>query len=118
MDGLWDCEALDDLIYRLLRADLEHRIKPLKLLLPVMWAKLVNLQSRNRAFRIGEHTCLDAYRLQQPFKRVTYRYVIVNNIDVWRHSRVSMGNVTRKLAPPESSLLALNWPPLASTRVS
>ena len=55
MDGLWDCDALDDLIYRLLRADLEHSISPLKLLLPVVWAKLVNLQSARRAFRIGEH---------------------------------------------------------------
>ncbi len=54
MQGLWDCEALDALIYRLLRADLEHRISPLKLLWPVLWSKLVNLQSRNRAFRIGE----------------------------------------------------------------
>ena len=55
MQGLWDCEALDTLIYRLVRADLEHRISPLKLLWPVLWAKLVNLQSRSRAFRIGEH---------------------------------------------------------------
>ena len=55
MDGLWDCEAVDQLIYRLLRADLEHSIQPLKLLLPVVQAKLVNLQSRRRAFRIGEH---------------------------------------------------------------
>ncbi len=55
MDGLWDCEVLDDLIYQLLRADLEHRISPLKLLLPVMRAKIVNLQSPRRAFHIGEH---------------------------------------------------------------
>ncbi|HHJ15098.1 MAG TPA: cyclopropane fatty acyl phospholipid synthase [Gammaproteobacteria bacterium] len=55
MQGLWDCEALDTLIYRLLRADLEHRISPLKLLWPVLWSKLVNLQSRNRAFHIGKH---------------------------------------------------------------
>jgi len=55
MDGLWDCEALDELIYQLLRADLEHSISPLKLLIPVVWAKLVNLQSPGRAFRIGEH---------------------------------------------------------------
>lgn len=55
MYGWWDCEALDDLIVRLLRADLEHRIRPLKLLLPVLVSKLVNLQSRSRAFRIGEH---------------------------------------------------------------
>ena len=55
MDGMWDCEALDDLIYRLLRADLEHRISPLKLLIPVIKAKILNLQSSRRAFRIGEH---------------------------------------------------------------
>ena len=55
MDGIWDCEKLDVLIYKLLRADLEHSISPLKLLIPVIWSKLVNLQSRRRAFRIGEH---------------------------------------------------------------
>ena len=55
MDGVWDCEALDELIYQLLRADLEHSISPLKLLLPVIQAKLINLQSPSRAFRVGEH---------------------------------------------------------------
>jgi len=55
MAGLWDCEALDQLIYKALRADLEHKISPLKLLWPVIWSKMVNLQSRKRAFRIGEH---------------------------------------------------------------
>ncbi len=54
MQGLWDCEALDVLIHRLLRADLEHAISPLRLLWPVLWSKLVNLQAKNRAFRIGE----------------------------------------------------------------
>ena len=29
MDGLWDCEALDELIYQLLRADLEHSLPDL-----------------------------------------------------------------------------------------
>jgi len=55
MQGLWDCEALDVLIYKLLRADLEHSISPLKLLWPVLWSKLVNLQGKRRAFNIGEH---------------------------------------------------------------
>ncbi len=55
MDEAWDCQDLDVLIYKLLRADLEKSISPLKLLLPVIWSKLVNLQSRGRAFRIGEH---------------------------------------------------------------
>jgi cyclopropane-fatty-acyl-phospholipid synthase len=55
MDEWWDAEALDDLFFRLIRADLEHRIKPLKLILPVLKAKLFNLQHTRRAFRIGEH---------------------------------------------------------------
>ena len=55
MDEWWDAEALDDLFFRLIRADLEHRIKPLKLILPVLKAKLFNLQHTRRAFRIGEN---------------------------------------------------------------
>ena len=55
MDGQWDCEALDVLIYKVLRADLEHSISPLKLLWPVFQAKLFNLQSKKRAFNIGKH---------------------------------------------------------------
>ncbi len=55
MDGWWDCEHLDVLIHRLVRGGLEEKVRPLRLLLPVAWAMLVNLQSRARAFRIGEH---------------------------------------------------------------
>jgi SAM-dependent methyltransferase len=49
MDGWWDCEDLADGIFRLLRSDLEHAISPLRLLLPVLKAKLVNMQSLRRA---------------------------------------------------------------------
>ncbi len=55
MAGWWDCEALDELIHKLLRADLEHAISPVKLLVPVVLAKLINRQRRSRAFKIGEH---------------------------------------------------------------
>jgi len=55
MEEFWDCEALDELIYQILRADLEHRISPLKLLAPVVWSKIVNIQSYRRAFDIGKH---------------------------------------------------------------
>lgn len=54
MDGWWDCERLDELIYMALRSDLEHRIKPIKVLLPVVFAKFVNRQKHSKAFRIGE----------------------------------------------------------------
>ena len=55
MDGWWDCERLDEMVYMALRADLEHRVKPLKLLLPIVFSKFMNRQARSRAFKIGEH---------------------------------------------------------------
>ncbi|HSH41250.1 MAG TPA: cyclopropane fatty acyl phospholipid synthase [Arenicellales bacterium] len=53
MDGWWECEALDVMIDRLLRADLESRVSPAKLILPVLYAKLVNRQRRSRAFDVA-----------------------------------------------------------------
>lgn len=55
MDGLWECDQIDVFIYKVLRAELEHKISVLSLLWPVLWSKMVNLQSRSRAFNIGKH---------------------------------------------------------------
>jgi len=55
VDGLWECEQIDVFIYKVLRAGLEHRISVWSLLWPMLWSKLVNLQSRRRAFNIGKH---------------------------------------------------------------
>ncbi len=74
MSGWWDCAALDELIHRLLRADLEHAISPVKLLLPFVLSKLINRQRRSRAFKIGEqHYDLgnDLFRSMLD-KRMTY----------------------------------------------
>ena len=56
MDGEWDCDALDELFTRLLRADLGSaamgiaRVK----LIAASSAPLFNLQSKSRAFEVGE----------------------------------------------------------------
>jgi cyclopropane-fatty-acyl-phospholipid synthase len=74
MDGWWDAGALDELIHRVLRAGLEHRVQPLKLLLPVIRAKLLNLQNRKRAWNIGTHHYdigNEMYRLMLD-RRLTY----------------------------------------------
>ena len=74
MEAWWDCEALDVMIDKVLRADLEHAISPYKLLIPFLWSKLVNLQRRSRAFKIGEfHYDLgnDLYQKMLD-KRMTY----------------------------------------------
>jgi cyclopropane-fatty-acyl-phospholipid synthase len=51
MDEWWDCENLEQFIVHVLEADLEHVVSPWKFLLPVIMAKLVNIQSKARTMR-------------------------------------------------------------------
>ncbi|UCD05306.1 MAG: cyclopropane fatty acyl phospholipid synthase [candidate division WOR-3 bacterium] len=55
MDAWWECKALDQFFYRIIRADLEHKVRlHWRLVLKALWARVFNLQSRRRAFQIGE----------------------------------------------------------------
>jgi len=55
MDGWWDCERLDEFFHRLLRAELDTKVKPWRDAARVLRARLLNLQKPIRAFRIGQH---------------------------------------------------------------
>jgi len=55
MDAWWDCAELDQFFFRVLRANLQEKIKQnWRLILGVVAARIFNLQSRRRAFQIGE----------------------------------------------------------------
>lgn len=57
MDGWWDCEALDELFDRALRADFDRRLSRLarlRLAGEALRHRLFNLQSSPRAFQVGE----------------------------------------------------------------
>ena len=55
MDGWWDCAKLDEFFSRVIRAQIQNNIKKnWGLVYQVILARLLNLQSRNRAFQIGE----------------------------------------------------------------
>lgn len=57
MDGLWETESLDELINRLLRADVEEKLSGwarFRLLGEAIRQNLFNLQSRRRAYQVGE----------------------------------------------------------------
>jgi cyclopropane-fatty-acyl-phospholipid synthase len=55
MDGWWDCEQLDGFFFRLLRSEAESNVKKNRdLLFQVLLARLFNMQSKSRAFQIGE----------------------------------------------------------------
>lgn len=82
MDGWWDCKAIDQFFFRVLRADLGSKIKPnAKLVLEILKAKLFNLQSKSRAFIVGEkHYDIgnDLYAAMLD-KRMTYTCAYWNN---------------------------------------
>lgn len=55
MDGWWDCQDLDQFFYKLLSADLDKSVKiNFELITQILKAKILNLQSENRAFEVGE----------------------------------------------------------------
>lgn len=57
MDGMWECDRLDQLFHRLLSIDAEERIggwSKLRLLGEILRHSLFNLQSNRRAFQVGE----------------------------------------------------------------
>jgi cyclopropane-fatty-acyl-phospholipid synthase len=54
MDGDWEAERLDVFFAKVLRARLDRGAVPLRLWLPALGARLRNLQSVRRAWRVGE----------------------------------------------------------------
>jgi cyclopropane-fatty-acyl-phospholipid synthase len=55
MDGWWDCEAIDQFIYRVLKANLDTKVKGnWKLALQLFKSRLFNLQTRSKALKVGK----------------------------------------------------------------
>ncbi|MFO7607230.1 MAG: cyclopropane fatty acyl phospholipid synthase [Desulfurivibrionaceae bacterium] len=54
MKGWWESDQLDELITRMLRAELKEKLNSWKDELRVLQAKLINYQSRVRAFQVGK----------------------------------------------------------------
>ena len=55
MDGWWDCDDLAELVYRVLKANLDSKVLGnWKIALQVLKSRLFNLQTRSRALKVGE----------------------------------------------------------------
>lgn len=54
MDGWWECERIDELIGRLLKAKLNRRFFSPRELLDLLLARCMNMQCRSRAWIVGE----------------------------------------------------------------
>lgn len=55
MDGWWDCSCPDEFFYRILRAQLDQKVKPRTWLIDVLKASLFNRQKPSRAYQVGKH---------------------------------------------------------------
>ncbi|MCR4280538.1 MAG: cyclopropane fatty acyl phospholipid synthase [Candidatus Komeilibacteria bacterium] len=54
MDGWWDCQRIDMMVDRLIRANLHERVKGVSAFINLMVASTMNLQSKTRAFIVGQ----------------------------------------------------------------
>lgn len=75
MAGDWDCEAIDELVYRLISANLGHYVAKNKIyILNLIGAKLTNYGRKSKAFEVGQKhydTGNDLYELMLD-KRMAY----------------------------------------------
>src|ERR1039457_3757381 len=55
VDGLWDCRNLDDFFYKVIRADLEKKVKQnSRVFIQLLLGKFFNMHSRSKAYSIGQ----------------------------------------------------------------
>ena len=55
MDGWWDCEKIDELIYRVVKSRLDEKVKrKFSIIFDLFLAKIFNTQPKRKAFVIGE----------------------------------------------------------------
>lgn len=54
VDGWWDCKSLDKFFYKISKAKLSEKIKDRWIPLNILKSKLMNLQSKSRAYEVGE----------------------------------------------------------------
>ncbi|WP_237054682.1 cyclopropane fatty acyl phospholipid synthase [Microbulbifer sediminum] len=79
MQGDWDVQALDQFFFRILRADLTRLVRPWRNALRLLRSYLVNLQSRRRAFEVGERH----YDLGNDFYRTMLDRRMVYSCGYW-----------------------------------
>lgn len=93
MDGWWDCKRLDGFIHKILKARLDKKVRNASMVLNVVKAKLINMQSRSRAHEIGKrHYDIgnDLYEVMLD-ERMTY------SCGYWKHTETLDQAQERKL---------------------
>jgi cyclopropane-fatty-acyl-phospholipid synthase len=80
MDGWWRVPSLDGMLYRLLAADLDQKVRGLGAAVDALRARLTNLQSKRRSFQVGERH----YDLGNDLYRAMLGSRLVYSCGYWR----------------------------------
>ncbi|HEY2345789.1 MAG TPA: cyclopropane fatty acyl phospholipid synthase [Xanthomonadaceae bacterium] len=83
MDGAWDCEALDDMLARMLAARLDEHVVTVDDLWAGLQARLVNLQQGQRAWTVARQH----YDLGNDLYRAMLGERMVYSCGYWREAR-------------------------------
>ena len=83
VEGWWDCENLDEFFHRILSAELDRKIKPVKEIGTWVRAYLSNLQTPERAFNIGEHH----YDIGDDLYEAMLDKLMIYSCAYWKNSR-------------------------------
>jgi cyclopropane-fatty-acyl-phospholipid synthase len=83
MDGWWDVESLDGLLYRLLDARIDERVRGVAAVFDGLRAHLFNLQSRRRSFVVGKRH----YDLGNDLYSAMLGKRLVYSCGYWRHAQ-------------------------------
>lgn len=95
MDGWWDCAKLDEFFYRVFEAGLDKKVKGRGILRNILKFKLMNLQSKKGAFKVGEQHYDIGNELYQHMldKRMVYScgyWKDANNLDAAQEAKLDL----------------------------
>ncbi|CAN5830550.1 cyclopropane fatty acyl phospholipid synthase [soil metagenome] len=82
MDGWWDCDAIDQMVFRAHRSDLINRLASPTTALRGLEAKLRNLQAGTRAFEVGRRH----YDIGNDLYRAMLDSRMIYSCGYWRHA--------------------------------
>lgn len=82
MQGIWDSQSLDDLICKLLRAQMDRKINPIRLFPHMIKSRLANQQNEQRALQVGKQH----YDLGNDFYAGMLDSRLTYTCGYWRHA--------------------------------
>lgn len=82
-EGEWDAIRLDELFYRIMRAQLGQRIKPTQLIYHSLRSRLLNRQTAKRAWEVGEKH----YNLGNDFYAAMLDQRMTYTCGYWKHAQ-------------------------------